>query len=30
MSNKFKVIDIKNSTYCFLDDITNTKIFDPN
>ena len=28
MSNKLKDIDIK--TYCFLDDIINTKNFDPN
>ena len=30
MSNKFKDIDTKTGTYCFLDDITNTKNFDPN
>ena len=30
MSNKFKDIDTKNITYCFLDDISNTKNFDPN
>ena len=30
MSNKFKNIDIKNSTYYFFNDITNTKNFDPN
>ena len=30
MSNKFKDIDIKNSTYYFFSDMINTKNFDPN
>ena len=30
MSNKFKDIRIKNSTYYFFDDIINVKSFDPN
>ena len=30
MSNKVKVIDIKNHTYNFYDDIINVKKFDPN
>ena len=30
MSNKVKVINIKNKTYYFFDDIINTKYFDPN
>ena len=30
MSNKIKVIDIKNRTYYFFHDINNIKIFDPN
>ena len=28
MSNNVKDINIKNHTYCFFDDITNTKEFD--
>ena len=30
MSNKVKDIDIKNHTYYFFDNITNTKNFDVN
>ena len=30
MSNKVKDIDTKNHTCYFLDDIINTKTFDPN
>ena len=30
MSNKIKDISIKNHTYYFFNDISNTKIFDPN
>ena len=30
MSKKVKDINIKNHTYYFLDDIINTKDFDPN
>ena len=30
MRKKFKGISIKNDTYCFVDDISNIKIFDPN
>ena len=30
MSNKVKDIDTKNRTCYFLDDIINTKTFDPN
>ena len=30
MSNKLKDIDIRNDTYYFFDDTTNTKNFDPN
>ena len=30
MSNKVKDINIKNHTYCFFNDITNIKNFDPN
>ena len=30
MSNKSKELDIKNRTYCFLDEMINTKNLDPN
>ena len=30
MSNKFKDMSIKNSTYYFFDDIIDIKNFDPN
>ena len=30
MSNKLKNMDIKNWTYCFLDDMINIKNFDSN
>ena len=30
MSNRVRNIDLKNRTYYFLDDIINTKIFNPN
>ena len=30
MSNKFKGIGIKNSTYYFFNDFVNIKNFDPN
>ena len=30
MSNKFKGIGIKNSTYYFFNDFVNMKNFDPN
>ena len=30
MSKKVKDINIKNHTYYFLDDVINTKDFDPN
>ena len=30
MSNKIKVIDIKNQTYYFFDDIINMKNFNSN
>ena len=30
MRNKFKDIDTKNCTYCFFDDMINSKNLDPN
>ena len=30
MSNRVRNIDLKNRTYYFLDDIINTKNFNPN
>ena len=30
MSNTFKEIDIRNSTYYFFDNMINIKNFDPN
>ena len=30
MSNNVRVIDIKNCTYYFFNDIVNIKHFDPN